>query len=226
VVAAAGFGALCVFWLLGDWREDVPGLLDYRSATVGDGLLLPTITVILYAVVRSPSLIRPAREAASGTGAALVGVAAGALTQALWLADDSPVKNWSFPRAHNFNVAGWYHAVFLTAVSGLMCGLAVMAARRVRATRRVQPANTEGLAASPWVGLLFGAGIAMTGLIAIDNERAGHTAAGVATTAALSASTVAGLALLLWAFGRQLRLARRWLAAGLISAAALCLALT
>ncbi|MCA1694139.1 MAG: hypothetical protein LC749_05090, partial [Actinobacteria bacterium] len=36
-----GFGVLLTFWITGSYAPRLPGLFAYRSATVGDGLLLP-----------------------------------------------------------------------------------------------------------------------------------------------------------------------------------------
>lgn len=225
-VAVAGFGGLLTLWVFGDWPDGLPGLFDYRAATAGDGLLLPTIVAILLAVLRIPTLVRSKRERAWGIGSALIGLAVGASTQAAWLADDSPARNWSFPEAHQFNAAGWYHAVFLTAACGLVVTLAVLAALRVRATRRRSACAIRPLASSPWLGVFFGAAVALAGLIVADNERAAGTAAGDATTVALVLGSALGLALLAWAFGSSLRAGAPWLAAGAASAAILTLGLS
>jgi len=89
LVFAAGFGALLLFWLLGEWPTD-RGLFFYRAATVGDGILLPLIVGVLVAAFRSPSLVRATREAAWNWGSFAAGLTAGAVTQAAWLLDDSP----------------------------------------------------------------------------------------------------------------------------------------
>jgi len=104
-VALTGFGGLLTLWLVGDWRNDVPGLFDYRSATIGDGFLLPVVVGLLVAALRTPLLVRADHERRWGTVAAVAGLMAGAATQAAWLLDDDPAPNWTFPEAHRFNVA-------------------------------------------------------------------------------------------------------------------------
>jgi hypothetical protein len=129
-----------VLWIAGDWKRDVPGLFDYRSATVGDGLLLPALAACLVAGIRalpaSPAATRPRRLRASIVGATLAGAALGAGTQALWLLDASPRLNWTLPRPHAFSVAGWYHAAFITLACGTFAGLAMAWVRRTRAAAR------------------------------------------------------------------------------------------
>src|SRR5437588_1097143 len=164
-VAVAGFGALFVFWIVGDWRSDVPGLFFYRSATIGDGLLLPLVVGVLYATVCDDELASPAHERGVGLAAAAVGAIAGGTTQAVWLTDPSPAENWSFPRAHHFNSAGWYHAVFLTSAGALLCLLTVSAARRIRTARLQGSPRIRILARSRWIAVLFGASVSLVGLI-------------------------------------------------------------
>ncbi len=221
--SVAGFGALSAFWFLGEWRQEVPGLFDYRSAVLGDGALLRIVVAILYGVLRACSLVAVPHEPAWATVSALAGGAVGALTQAAWLFDDSPALNWSFPRAHHFNAAGWYHAGFLTCASGLVTAFAVLAGRRIRAKRHGDPDAVRDVARSPWLGLLFGAAVALAGLIAIDNTRASGTHAGDATAAALSGATVGGLLLMGWAFGPALRAATPPIATGSVAAGMLYL---
>lgn len=166
-VFAAGFGALLGFWLLGDWPTD-RGLFDFRAATVGDALLLPTAAAILAGFLsRRPKLVgSEARVAALAT---VCGAAAGALTQALWLLDDNPELNWTLPRPHHFNAPGWWHAVFLVAMSAALAGLVAAAARRANAWGAQQRAV---LVRSPWLALLVACGLTFAGLVAADNADA------------------------------------------------------
>ncbi|WKV75326.1 hypothetical protein AW27_029645 [Streptomyces sp. PCS3-D2] len=53
----------------------------------------------------------------------MLGSLLGSWTQVQWLRDDAPVLNWTLPRPHHFNAAGWYHAAFLIAMSGVVAAL-------------------------------------------------------------------------------------------------------
>ena len=61
-VFLAGFCALLIFWWAGTSPGDSPGLFDFRAATLGDALLLPTLTGVLVAVMADDRLLSPRRE--------------------------------------------------------------------------------------------------------------------------------------------------------------------
>lgn len=42
------------------------------------------------------------------------------IVQASWLINDNTVLNWSIPRAHYFNLAGWYHSLFFIMMFGII----------------------------------------------------------------------------------------------------------
>src|SRR5690348_459732 len=75
----AGFGVFSVAWYLGQWRKDVPGFWDYRSPTIGDGVLLPVAAALL--VVAGNSLPAVPREKLVAVVAGAVGLATGMLEQ-------------------------------------------------------------------------------------------------------------------------------------------------
>lgn len=210
-VLLAGFGVLWAFWLSGDWPTE-NGLFDYRSATIGDGLLLPLIVgVLIAAIVATPPSPGDRRNGCLGLA---IGFLAGAATQAGWLADDSPNLNWTLPAPHEFNAPGWYHALFLSAASGLLLALGAMASTRIRFARRSDDRQAERLASSPWLGVLLAASLTLVGLLVADNGEASGTAAGMTTSAGLVFAAAIALGLLWWTFGRGLRHALRNLAIG------------
>lgn len=214
-VFLAGFGGLLAFWLLGDWPTD-NGLFDYRSATIGDGLILPLIAgILLAAIIASPR--SPADRTAAWTGV-VVGALLGAATQAAWLADDSPNLNWTLPAPHEFNAPGWYHAVFLSLAGGALLGLSLLAATRIRAMRKSDERRVERFAASPWLGVLLAASASLVGLIAVDNNEAADTRAGMASMAGLGIGGLTAACLLVWTFGRSLSTALPNLAVGFAAA--------
>jgi hypothetical protein len=211
-VLVAGFGALLVFWLSADWPTE-NGLFHYLSATLGDGLLLPLMVAILIGGIASLPATHDDRL--RGCAGFAIGTLAGMATQAAWLADDSPSLNWTLPAPHQFNAPGWYHAVFLSLVSGLLLGLAVVAATRVRAARGDDAERVDRILTSPWLGTLFAASVTMVGLLIADNRDAVGTDAGMATAAGVGFSALVASGLLAWTFGRRLRAAVAGLAFGL-----------
>ncbi len=219
---AAGFGALNLFWQLGDWRRDVPGLWDYRSATIGDGVLLPLAAGVLVAAAgRLPAV---PREAAVVTSAGILGTAAGALSQFSWLRDPDPQLNWTIPAPHTFNAAGLYHAAFLTVTSGLFAGWTMRLLWRVRHHRRANPARTDAMLRSPIAALLIGCLVGFVGLVILDNYPSRNTTASIVSLLwSLLGAVLAGSAAT-WSFGSSaVRSSWRTIAWGSALAMAICL---
>jgi hypothetical protein len=188
-----GYLPLLAFWHYGSYPPGVPGLFDYRSATWGDGFLLPLLVFCLGVLITGlPKLPRsqPTILAASA------GAVAGALVIVTWLADSSPVINWTMPRPHRLNAAGAWHAVFLVGASALFAGLWVELLRRLRSADPETARRRLGSAAA--VGAVAGtAGYAW--LATADSGRAGGTAAGRASLIALTAAALLLMACLIWA---------------------------
>src|SRR5258706_12394180 len=91
LVFVCGFGALNLFWFLGSWPHDVLGLWDFRSATLGDGLLLPTAAAILVLGITN---FQPATHERMVAGlCAAVGAAGGLLQQIAFVTDKRIVPN-------------------------------------------------------------------------------------------------------------------------------------
>jgi hypothetical protein len=183
-VLLTGFGALALMWAAGMGEQSLRGLFDYRSATVGDGLLLPT-TAVALAVLLGHLTAGNGLRAAVTLG--VVGALAGAATQMLWLGDPSPEPNWTLPRAHHFTFPGWWHAAFLTAASGLMTGLWALVLLRLR--RVGDPERATVLCSQAWA-IAVGGLLGTIALVLRDNEGAAHTQAGTATYAGVAAAAV------------------------------------
>jgi hypothetical protein len=206
VVFVAGYGALTSFWWLGTWGSGLPGLYDYRSATLGDGVLLPALAAALLVVGRSAR--HPvAHERAWSIAVGLAGAIFGALSQVLWLEDPSPHLNWTLPDAHHFNVAGWWHAAFLTSASGLFAALWVWALRRIHAgLESSSPESgqaTRRLLRSPAFGLATAATLSMVGLVFLDSVKAAGTEAGTTSLAAIGVALTALVVVLVLAAGSR-----------------------
>jgi hypothetical protein len=218
---AAGFGALNAFWQLGDWRRDVPGLWDYRSATIGDGVLLPLAAGVLVAAgSRVPTA---PRERIAITSAGILGATAGALLQIAWLRDPSPQLNWTLPAPHTFNAPGLYHAAFLTVASGLFSAWTMRVLWRVRRHRSQDPARIEAMLRSPVAALLIGCLAGFVGLVVLDSYPTRDAAASVSSLLWSVAGTLLAGAVVAWSFGRSaVRAAWRTIGWGCLLAISIC----
>jgi hypothetical protein len=127
IVLAGGFGVLLAFHRFGGPPPGVPGLFAFASATWGDALALPVMTgSLVHIVSRLPATRRDLPRAAVAGG--VTGLL-GAGIEVQQLLDDHPRPNWTFPTAHQFTTAGWYHAGFLTvlaAAAGFLWMLALL----------------------------------------------------------------------------------------------------
>ena len=184
---ALGFGSMFLWWLrLGSLG--LRGFFDYRSATVGDALILPVITGLMTVIVSKLTPTKRDRTWAISGG--LVGAVATVVLQAVWLADPHPQPNWTFPAAHQFNIAGWWHAGFMLLLSIFLGACAALTLARWHGTSRANRPNA-----------LVGAVLALTalffGLVASDSASSGHRLSIDSTLVAGSLVTivVAGFAL-------------------------------
>jgi hypothetical protein len=201
VTACLGFGILCLFWFFGDWNPDLPGLFDYRAATVGDGFLLPLLLGVLagaaFALKEQGFKTPPWSPFLLGA----LGLTIGLATQAVWLGDDSPEFNWTWEEPHRFRTPGYFHGAFLVTASAALAYLLA----RVTLTYRTAPrrsADKPSLGAG-WLAMAVFAGVALVGLILRDNGRADETVAGLATVAAVVIGASAAVGLAFWAMGRK-----------------------
>jgi hypothetical protein len=182
-IAASGFGALLLIYLLGDWTVG-PGLLYFRSATWGDGLLLPAMASTLLAIARSHTP-RPREHVLAGA-CGFLGGAAGTILQLSWLADPKPRLNWTFPAVGLFNAAGVYHAVFLALCSGLLSatlGLALIRSRGAWSLPAASPHAAE--TSARWIFVLCCAFSFLALLIADNQSTATTQSSGTSISAAI-----------------------------------------
>jgi hypothetical protein len=174
------------FWQIGSRDPHLPGLWDFRSATVGDGLLLPALLGgLMWAAVRLGS-------AGAGEGrwpfrAALAGATIGVGSQIVWLSDPHPRGNWTFPKAGEFTAAGWYHAAFLVATCGALAASIVFVLIRWRARQRQDAGFSAALFSTSAPILFLAIGLAYVWLLLHDSVDHGVSAA--------SGSSVAGVLL-------------------------------
>jgi hypothetical protein len=189
-----GFGGLLTLWLVTHHEPRLLGLWDYRSATLGDGVLLPLfVGGLVWAVVR----LGPApRERQWACLAAAVGGAVGATSQVMWLQDPNPRLNWTLPAPGQFTLAGWYHAVFLTTVSSALAGLTVLVIIRLRSRREQDPEIAAQVFGSSAPILLLTVGLSFAWLVLYDSAASWTTQSAATSTVAVGAALV-GLSLLL-----------------------------
>jgi hypothetical protein len=203
-VLVSGFLVLNVLFKLGLGQPNLAGLYTFRSATVGDGVLLP---LLAYSLVRSCGLTsgwnRTQRQVATLVmlGSAVVGVA----LQIQLIANPHPRLNWTLPAPHTLNLPGWYHAAFLVAACGFFGGVAALVLLRIReeADSRLE-AVVARVRSTGAVGVLAPA-IAFAGLLAEDNAPASRPEV-LLPIAAVATVGLLFLLVLCWAAGRtQLR---------------------
>lgn len=117
-----GFGIMLVmylFWLkyFAPLYPPLKGLFDYKSSAWGDAICLPMLIGSGVAFVNYYG-----KQADSGEKKRIplimgvIGGFLGATEQAKWVISDKTLLNWSIPRQHFFNYAGWYHAFFFVSI--------------------------------------------------------------------------------------------------------------
>ena len=129
MVFVFGFGVLNIFWYFSDKSLGVKGLYDYYAATIGDGLCLPLLVGAgKYYICQYTQKGR--RKRLYGK-TALIFAGIGMMIQVYWLLNPKIELNWTIDRAHHFNIAGWYHALFFVAMFYIVARI-IMSALWVR----------------------------------------------------------------------------------------------
>lgn len=183
LVLLFGFVAMNIFALLTPQDPNLPGLYYYRSATWGDGVMLPALTYFLMRVNLHHTLTT--REKAFVSLFAAIGATAGSFTQWSWLASTETRLNWTIPQLHTFNAAGWYHAGFLITMCGLLAGLGAWAWFGLRHSVSTGTTTQSGSV----IGIAL-AGTGFAALLGLDNATDSSLGA-VATLPALAATILA-----------------------------------
>lgn len=159
-----GFGAMNLFWFFSEQTSSLYGLYDYKAATFGDGICLPLLiaSLVYYIAINRPIKSRQ-KNISIIIGTIFAVLAAG--WQAEWLINKNTTLNWTLPKQHFFNAAGWYHAVFFI----IMFFLIAMLMTRVWFLRRnsKQPCTQLGEIISYAIIWFSGAGFLY--LIALDD---------------------------------------------------------
>ncbi|MCS6800609.1 MAG: hypothetical protein RMM58_10310 [Chloroflexota bacterium] len=128
--------------------QEYRGTLQFLSAWVGDGVLLPALNVIAARLLQRTG--GPPNRAELAAALAV----GGGITAALHGYQGARgLVNWSMPRPWRWNLLGWYHALFMT---GQLSYLA-LALLRLRRWRRTPLALRDGA--------LIGAGLLLFALL-------------------------------------------------------------
>lgn len=127
IVFATGFFTmylLFIQWQLKNPDSTLPGLFYYKAACVGDPICLPLLTGALcyHHVIQGKKLFQFGIVSKITAAVALV---VSILMQAEWLINDNTRLNWTIPRPHYFNAAGWYHAFFFVAMITIVSALLI-----------------------------------------------------------------------------------------------------
>lgn len=125
-IFCGGFGMMLLLW----WNYrirvintlELPGLFDFRAATLGDAICLPLMVSSALMLLGGQKLTdKQTKNCLILSGVAIL---IGIFVQASWLLDPNINPNWTIPKAHYFNFAGWYHACFFVVMFGISALLA------------------------------------------------------------------------------------------------------
>lgn len=151
-VMALGSGVMGPLWALTYETPGIPGWTSFTGTTVGDTLLLPVLAASLLAAFRYFPTTETRRETLVLAGGAFIGTVGGMALQLSWILDDRPMLSWLLPHVHHFSPLGYYHAIFLCIVSGILFSLAFGTVYRIRHNNDISADQLNRVAASP---LLF-----------------------------------------------------------------------
>lgn len=200
-----GFTVMAGFWRFGQHDPALPGLWDYRSATVGDAILLPFLAAMLVALGdrRPPA---PGERTAIAIGGIAGGIS-GACVVLAWLLDPTPQLNWTIPHPHMVSMPGLYHALFLVVVTTAFGALAARVLWRIRRARLASPGASSPVRASPWLAAMVGATVGFAGLVTLDNlliagKPATRSPSTLSTVGIISLAVIVVALVTVWATGR------------------------
>lgn len=127
-VFAVGWCVMLIFWNCYG-RPESHGFTFFVSFLFGDSLFLPILAGALLAYIKLPMRLPSAQKRPTLAQercawiAALISALAGTFIQGSWLLSDQTELNWTIPKLHEFNGAGWWHAgffVFMFATVGYL----------------------------------------------------------------------------------------------------------
>lgn len=174
VVCVCGFGIMTSLWYLLPHNSEIPGHWSYAAGTVGDAVVLPVIAgALTYMVAALPACRTDRKAAAIG---AVLGAAGGATVQYSWIADANPRLNWVLPRPGTFSIPGWYHAIFLVAVSTTICSAYLVLVMRLRS------ASADTVRRIRWPMGIFSTAVPLfLSLVILDSAPSNNTSSSMTT---------------------------------------------
>ena len=109
-----GFCMLFFMYKIINPSNDLPGLFYYKAATYGDaiGLTILIGSLVAFAKKNGNFITKKKYSIIMAIICGCIGIA----IQASWIISDSTVLNWTIPKQHFFNIAGWWHAVFFVGI--------------------------------------------------------------------------------------------------------------
>lgn len=113
IVFTFGFGAMYLFWVFGTYPRELPGLFSYYSSGIGDSIFLPILSAGFTMFFLNSEYPLTKKQKIAPIILGIIGAVSGIALQASWLINPDIGLNWTIPKPHYFNAAGWYHAVFL-----------------------------------------------------------------------------------------------------------------
>jgi hypothetical protein len=111
LVFTFGWLAMFIFWV-SYGMPAVNGFTAFISGFFGDLFFLPAIAGGLVTYVNLSSSKISSRQRAFVVVLTFVSTIIGIAMQASWLISDTTRLNWTIPNLHQFNAAGWWHALF------------------------------------------------------------------------------------------------------------------
>lgn len=112
-VFTVGFGAMYLFWIFGTYPKELPGLFSYYSSGIGDSIFLPILSTGFIMFFLNSEYKLTKKQKIAPIVFSIIGALCGIALQASWLINPDIGLNWTIPKPHYFNAAGWYHAAFL-----------------------------------------------------------------------------------------------------------------
>lgn len=181
-----GFAVLCLGWgvMRMFWEACYKHIYQggrsfpyYLSANWGDSLILPAICALMSFEMRKfRNYVRWIPVVVAGTLGLLVGVA----SQFQWTHSSRTILNWTFTPQGSFNLPGWYHAIFLSVMCGLLLAGVVMMVSLGRHRIRWERGSVLRYLVVGYLLVLF------TCLLATDNRRSPQGIAGIDAAAVIS----------------------------------------
>ena len=184
-----GFAVLCLGWgvMRTFWEACYKHIYQggrsfpyYLSANWGDSLILPAICALMSFEMRKfRNSVWWIPVVVAGTLGLLVGVA----SQFQWTHSSCTILNWTFTPQGSFNLPGWYHAIFLSVMCGLLLAGVVMMVSLGRHRIRWERGSVLRYLVVGYLLVLF------TCLLATDNRRSPQGIAEIDTAALIGVAS-------------------------------------